>query len=445
MNESRGKQSSLVILLILILLLPLSATAQQEEVSPEEEAADVAAEEADDQVRWEFSARVRPRLEARFNHHFGLDAGDLNYSFQPDEADAFSQQSRLGVRAERGALTGKMTLQHTAVWGEFGGNQLTLAPLGLYEGWLRYDFNENFLLDVGRFELAYGDERVLGAVGWSQVGRAWDGLRLGIRPTEGVGVDVFAARYHNRQAQFLDGDAFLTGAYASFEELAGEFLAETDLYLLVDVRWDADLITGTDEMPFRRLLAMIGSRLHGNVADADWTLEGGYQLGNQCFVDEDRQDCIGDAQAIGAYFFDVEAGYSVAGARPFLGFSMASGNDPDTENFQGYDQLYPTGHRWLGYMDLVGPRTNLREIRAGVSYRQDWFTGQLAVHDFTRLQPQIERVGTEFNTKLGAAVGDGFALQVGHGLFLPAQGISQTDADPDGVANWSFVQFVGAF
>ena len=64
-----------------------------------------------------------------------------------------------------------------------------------------------------------------------------------------------------------------------------------------------------------------------------------------------------------------EAGYTVAGAtfspRPFVGLDTASGdrhrNDGHLETF---NQLFPTGHPHLGYIDVVG-RQNVIDVREG--------------------------------------------------------------------------------
>ncbi len=386
------------------------------------------------EVNWQFGARIRPRLEARFNHHFGLDEAELNYPFQPDQADQFTQQSRLNAQAQRQGLTAFLTLQHAAVWGDFGGDQLTAPPLTLYEARIRYDEPEHFFVDVGRFELAYGDQRVLGSVGWSQVGRAWDGLRLGFRPGEEVKFDTFVARYTDGSVDFLGGDSILAGLYATWQQPVDEVMDSADLYIL----YDASQLR-LDPMIER---ATIGSRFVFGPGDFDLSAEGAFQFGTDCrLLEED----ICEEASVAAYFADIEAGYSIAELRPFLGGSIASGDDPDTERIEAYDQLYPTGHAFLGYMDLIGPRTNLIEVRAGVQGTYEWLNYEVVAHHFRRLQPQAESVGIELNTKIFATLTQGLNLGVGHGLFIPDDGISATEASAQGVANWSFAQLVGAF
>lgn len=416
----------------LILCTPQLAGAEED--TDVDTPADEVEVEADDELSWEFSARVRPRLEARFNHHFGLEEEVLNYGFQPDEGDLFSQQSRLGAQVQRQGLSGFLTLQHASVWGDFGGDQLTAPPLTIYEARLRYDEPEHFFVDVGRFELAYGDQRVLGAVGWSQVGRAWDGVRVGVRPSDNLEIDTFGARYADGADEFLLGDSLLFGAYTTWNEPVEDVVDVAELYVLYDV--DELGLGPADER------ATIGSRLALVSGEFDTTAEGAFQFGRDCRpVDDDQCDQV----SVAAYFFDLEAGYSLGQIRPFAGSSIASGDDPETERIEAYDQLYPTGHAFVGYMDLIGPRTNLFQIRGGVEGHYQWLNYEMIVHHFRRLQPESESVGVEFNTKVFVEVTQGLNLGVGHGLFLPDDGISATDDSPQGVANWSFAQVSGAF
>ena len=418
----------------LAVLGPTTAEAQQ--VRPSQGEADEAEEAG---VDWQWDLRVRPRLEGRFNHRFGLEADEVRYGPGTEHSDAFSQQTRLGVRATRGALTGEAVAQHTALWGVFGGNELTMPPLNLYRAWLRYDRGAPVFLDIGRFELAYGDERVLGAVGWSQVGRAWDGMRVGIRPVDDIQVDLFGARYDDAQAGFLSGDSFLSGAYGMWEPEAVDFLDAVDLYGLYDLQW------GDPEGPERRQIIMFGSRVAAGVADLDATVEGGYQFGLRCPIEEGVDGCAGPRADIRAYFFDVELGYSLNDFRPFVGFSQASGDDDDPDVARSYTQLYPTGHKWLGFMDIIGPRTNIEEIRAGVNFNVAGGATIVAIHNFTRLQPERERVGTELNFKRFMTLSEAFTIGLGYGLFMPGPGVSTTDADPNILAHWGFVQAVGSF
>lgn len=455
-----------MILLLAMWLAPAVVAASQPvddevEQTGEEEAQD------DDELSWELSARVRPRGEARFNQHFGFTEDRLARSVQPDEAAMLTQQTRLSAGVERAELSGRLTLQHTAQWGEFGGDELTHPPLQLYEGWISYEPVDEVAVDLGRFELAYGDERVLGAVGWSQQGRTWDGLRTRIHPVDDINVDVFGARYGSGEGSAFANDSYLTGLYATAEDPFDQVLAAADLYLLYDLRsaaagpglpdennqlpQDDDPAGGDneDELPEavgeQRQLTMIGTRLVFDWAGLDATMEAAGQFGSFCPDPGEGLSCRASLRPIRAFFADLEVGYSVDLFRGFVAASIAPGDDPETDTIEGYQEMYPTGHAFLGYMDLIGPRTNILEYRGGAELNFDAIRAELAAHYFQQFEPVASPLGTELNLKVFADATEGLSIGAGGGLFIPARDMTVIDERPQGLASWTFLQATGVF
>lgn len=404
----------------------------------------------DSGATWTLTARLRPRFESRWHHRFGLDADDLAYP-NPDATDAFSNQTRIGAGVEADTLSVDLLLQHAGTLGTTGGDDLTDPSLDLHRASFSWQPTSTWSLQAGRFELAYGDERVLGAVGWSQVGRAWDGLRTRIAPIEGLEVDLFGARYAEGASEptagfeggIFEDDAMLTGLYASASEAWLGALTALDVYALYDVRFDRP----EADVPLRRGLATFGTRLDGEWDPIDVNLEGAYQFGKRCIEGTEAAECTDRTVQTHGWFVDAEVGVTFGKSptpRLFAAYSRASGDDPATEADEGYDHLYPTGHKWLGLTDIVGARTNLQEIRGGASLTIGDVSITETIHQFTRLQPSVEPVGLEFDTTVGVTASEHMTLNAGHGLFVPNSGISTTDADPEGVANWTFLQFVAS-
>jgi hypothetical protein len=102
----------------------------------------------------------------------------------------------------------------------------------------------------------------------------------------------------------------------------------------------------------------VGGRLFGTVAGLDYDAEGAYQFGR---VDG------GDRSA---FMFGAEAGYTLselwARPRPFIGFDAASGDDAPGGDVETFDQLFPLGHAFLGYIDAVG-RQNVLSFDLGLN------------------------------------------------------------------------------
>lgn len=409
-------------------------------------------DEKEEAVEWSFDAQLRPRAEVRSNHHFGL-ADDRRYFNQADTFATFSQRTRVGLGAELDVLSGYAQLQHAGEWGVTGGDELTDPQVGLHQGWLRYEPAETWALQVGRQELVYGDARVLGNVDWSQTGRAWDAALFEWTPSDAVGLDVFAGRYEAGASEvgfvgvdsLLADDAYLTGAYLTLEELAQPALDVVEFYALYDIQIE-EL---SDDRPNDQAVAGLGSRLGGEWGIVDATAEAMYQLGSNCRevggVDAQCSDETIDRRA---WMVDAELGVEVFEpneVRAFGAYSHATGDDPETaDTNEAYFQFYPTAHKWLGLMDIIGPRTNIQELRAGASASLGPVEVRESVHYFRRLEPDAEPVGLEFDTTVGANLSDVLGLSVGHGLFVPDEGAA-ADGDPEGAANWGYLQLNGVF
>ena len=91
--------------------------------------------------------------------------------------------------------------------------------------------------------VALGGQRLIGAVEWTQQGRVFDGLQLLLAPSWGQ-VNLTAiqvAESDSTSGQFVD-DAYLTGAYATLDQLPSGSL---DLYALYnkDGAKDTDQVT----------------------------------------------------------------------------------------------------------------------------------------------------------------------------------------------------------
>ncbi|HSG49654.1 MAG TPA: alginate export family protein, partial [Longimicrobiales bacterium] len=119
------------------------------------------------------SGQVRPRTEYR----------------DPSGAAGDSQlwtslRTRLGATYHSsGPVTAFVQVQDVRYFGE---ETNTLSDyradnFDLHQGWVQMGTEQSLaLLRVGRQEALFGGERLIGAVGWTQQGRAFDGARLGV-------------------------------------------------------------------------------------------------------------------------------------------------------------------------------------------------------------------------------------------------------------------------
>ncbi|MFU8804428.1 MAG: hypothetical protein ACNA8W_11505, partial [Bradymonadaceae bacterium] len=96
-----------------LLFISIAPVMAEEEEAPEETPA----------VNVEFTGDIRPRAEARTNHHFGLAPEDVRHG-QPDMTDFVSQRARLGATINHQTWTALLQLQYATIWGATGGASL---------------------------------------------------------------------------------------------------------------------------------------------------------------------------------------------------------------------------------------------------------------------------------------------------------------------------------
>ncbi len=252
-----------------------------------------------------------------------------------------------------------------------GDRSLDRDELDLQQGFADFTWNDNDLslrVRGGRQMLLFGKQRLVSPLDWSNTMRAWDGLDAKIQ-WRGWSADVFFTEYVNIEkyaANDHDLDESFYGIYATGPIQEGSVNA--DVYWLRRERG----IT----RDFRHTL---GARLFGKCGDShfDYDIEGAYQFGEAGSLD------------VSAFMIGAEVGYTFAQVdtqpRVWLGFDYGSGDDSQTDgDLNTFDQLYPLGHAYLGYIDVVG-RQNILDLNAGVKYSPvDKLALRLAGHLFWR-------------------------------------------------------------
>lgn len=378
-------------------------------------------------------------LWSRYELRRGYDALGLTGPARLNaDQDAIYYRTRFGGTtrqfpvADGLAASVRVIPQASGVWG-IGGDDLNDVALNLHEGYFSLH-GTGFRLDVGRRELSYGEHLVIGAVPWHQTGRSFDGLfgriDLGV---EGAYVDVWTSWISEG---FLGGnatpfgaqDGVFSGIYAGLGPLLGDL--EADLYLL-NITNPGFTDGGSGDTFETSSLFTLGARVKGANGDFVYRGEAGVQAG---------------ATAAGgnalAYQVDVEFGVLLFEKRLRLTVEglFASGDaDPADANQRGWNQLFPTPHKWLGLTDIIGARSNIASgVWHGSLKATDQLTLQLHAHVFFRPEgPVTGYVGAEVDTAARWAIGQGLSLWLNYNLFVPSQDAFASN----GVAHFLEVQF----
>lgn len=238
--------------------------------------------------------------------------------------------------------------------------------LDLHQGYLLIrNLGGPLAVRLGRQELVFGDSRLIGNFGWSNVGRSFDALRF-IYEARRAQVDLWAAITRHYGANIAP-DPMLSVSNRDKQQSAGLYLSiygthftfEPYLLYLSDTG-DPSGTPFTDPAAAGQKRGTGGIRIDGRGIDDLFrlTLEGAYQFGTL----DGRGGA--PAQDIAAYALVVRLGYTAPFPyRPALAaeYARASGDDNAADGrFETFENLFPTNHIHYGVMDYVG----LRNIQA---------------------------------------------------------------------------------
>ncbi|MEW6757063.1 MAG: alginate export family protein [Acidobacteriota bacterium] len=264
---------------------------------------------------------------------------------------------------------------------------------------------------LGRQELAYGEERLVGAFGWSNVGRSFDAAKARYE-SERLFVDAFLARARRRPLLPDTSEQTLSGLYAGFLQDREDLKVEA--YALL--KRDGGLAAGELGGLSRSRIPTYGGRLlWAPGAGLRMALEAAWQTGER---GPDRHRA--DAQSLRVtWILPSEAGISL-GAE----WNRASGDEDPTDGRSGsFDNLFPTNHNKYGLMDYHN-WSNLREVKLFGSIQvREGLRLEAEVHDFRLDSPTAPwtaaggaLMGRDLTGASGARVGREVDLSISGGF-----------------------------
>lgn len=305
------------------------------------------------------------------------------------------------------------------------GTTASTANVDLHQTYITVDnlLAKSLKLQAGRFEIALGNERVIGAVGWSNVARSFEGADLSWQS------DIVAARF------FVLQPIERTGGKSSEEfRIYGlnVALSKTGLQFLGLYEDDTDpTYVGQDRMD----RISIGGYYYLTSGRTDFTVNGVYQFGDMRWIPSQVE-----SQDIAAYMLTAECGVSFttrSKPRVAVGFDYTSG-DKDTTNSKmtAYDNLYYTGHKFRGFMDYFVSSNvdNYRGLfdlifRAKLEPTSGW-TLRGDIHRFATAVESDDALGWEIDLTATTSKVKGLKFDLGASLFLASESYART-SDPD--------------
>jgi hypothetical protein len=442
---------------------------------------------------WDIGAQVRLRYEIKDNFGIpGAGAASVDFSQQP------------GVRVDNAYFLDRIKphIGYNAEWfgvyveGRSSGttndkrnpNPESDGPIDLHQGFVTLGNPKQFPLSlkVGRQELTYGDERLIGVSDWNNIARVFDAAKLRWQ-NPSFTADLFSGRviipYDNHFNMPNDYDWF-SGLYITSKLVPKQ---TTEAYILsrnTSGESPTALISTASPAFLKgasaRDIYTIGvwvKSAPGEFAGWDYYGELMGQYGH--FNDPDKPVGSDHSLEHRAFAFYAGAGYTWTNTHllPRLGleYNFASGDsDPNDNKHETFEVLFPTYHKYYGLMNFLSLQ-NLQDLRLLSSIKpmprltlqaEGHFFWLASTHDnfYTvtgarrdgitsangsgyGITPNYSNyLGSELDVIATYAVSPYATLQVGYGHFFRGDYIKQSlSAVGSGDANWIYIQTTLAF
>ena len=270
-------------------------------------------------------------------------------------ATYINERARLSMGYLRNNFEMKASIQHTGLWGD----EDVKTPNGkvaLNEAWAKLKFGKGYFAQIGRQQLSYDDERILGTLEWHVAGNWHDALKLGY---ENGTNKLHLIMAWNQNANNVK-DAYYTGPmdYRDMQTLWYHYQApKTPLgvsFIFMNLGRKDD-VNGNGKANYMQTL---GTDLTFKPAEFDIHGALYYQMG---------KDATGIKHS--AWMASAKVGYKlnpIWGVK--AGYDYRSGND-GSDKIKAFDQLYGSHHLFNGAMDYFLQKVplGLHDIQAGIT------------------------------------------------------------------------------
>lgn len=298
--------------------------------------------------------------------------------------------------------------------------------LDLHQGYVELD---GFPMDamtvkIGRQEMSYGNERIIGTVGWNNNGRVFDGglLRIACSSTT---IDFLAVNLAEVQTyapvatpaavQYVrDAGSDLYGAYFTTRQFSDHSL---DGYALYQSDRNQTVAGKNDLSRWT-----VGGLVRGKASPIEYDVEAVYQAGTRRGMD------------VSAYLLAGSLYYTFEGStvrRLGLGYDRLSGTKAGSSKHQSFDPLFHTGHKFYGFMDyFVGFPANTADrglvdfYLRGTVIPGQVVTANVWLHTF-RPDSDGRLLGHEVDCTLSYRLNTVVVLDGGMSAFLPGVAIRE--------------------
>ncbi|MDO5664237.1 MAG: alginate export family protein [Bacteroidia bacterium] len=387
----------------------------------------------------EFTIKAQLRPRAEYRH------GVISPMGESSKASSFiSNRARLSLGFDNGFLALGASAQDVAVWGERAQIENTPRTSGINEAWAKI-YKNGFFVQLGRQQLTYDDDRILGTLDWHQAGRFHDVLKAGYENTNNK---IHLILAYNQDAQRLNSGKFYAGGqpYKTMQTAWYQFDNKenfTASLLLMNLGFETGIVGQNSVLDEAKTSYMqtIGTNLSYKINDLSLYGTVYYQMGKN-WLDKD----------INAYMFAAKGQYkftpvfSVA-----LGLDYLSGQKANNEKVTNFNPLYGTHHKFYGAMDyfyasLFGDYGLVDFYGSLIFKPMNKFTIDLTYHNFSSQQPikvvDVDKkgLGSEIDLTVTYPIRPYIVLQGGYSMMFGTDAFFQIKGgSKDRTQNWAFL------
>ena len=312
-----------------------------------------------------------------------------------------NERARLSMNYSCDNLELRLSAQHTGVWGQ-DDIKTRNGRVAMNEAWARLNLGSKFFAQVGRQQLAYDDERILGSLDWNVAGNWHDALRLGFVHNQ---TTVHAVLALNQSA----------------ENIRTRYLSSGGMpYKLMGMLWwhqDFDVQPVGVSVLAMNLGIEAGNTKQAKTQHmqtfgfyANYHPEG-LEVTGSFYVQTGKEK---SGKSVAALMGSLQGSYSITpdwSAR--AGYDYLSGNDGRNVNQHAFNTLYGTHHKFLGAMDYFTGLVDcgIQDIQLGGTIRV--------------LRPVT--ISLDYHALFGAESYKGNGKMLGHEVDLQASMMLQKD------------------
>jgi len=352
-------------------------------------------------AQFTLSGEFRPRIE--------LNRGYKNLATNGQDLSTITtQRTRLNATFKNENIITKLVLQDVRQWG----SQPQLVAnedygISMHEAWAQILFTPEFSLKVGRQEVSYDDQRIFGAVNWSQQARSHDMAIFKYESTFKLNFGIAHHENSNLTNNIYNGpDAYKDLQFLWFHQVWDK----SSLSLLA-------LNNGVPVMKDNNQVSRYSQTIGGR-----YILSPGYvNLSSNLYYQTGKHVSGKDISAFNFLFEAAITNFT-------LGYEYLSGTSYDeTKKIKSFTPLYGTNHKFNGFMDYfyVGNHigsVGLNDVYLKYKYTKNKFDFNAHLHYFAAAAKVAENsdryLGTELDLSASWAVNPTALISFGYSTLF---------------------------